>query len=423
MLAAIVAITATGCESRGADELVVWAMGSEGEAVSRLLPAFEREHPDVRVRVQAIPWSAAHEKLLTAFVGESLPDVFQAGNTWLPELRELGAIEPLDARLDASSSLARADFFPGVLDTNVIDGQTWGIPWYVDTRLLFYRSDLLAEAGVHEPPPTWDAWLAAMEAVQAQARARDGHAVLLPPREWQVPVILALGRGAAWLRDDDQHGNFQSEAVRAAFAAYLDLFRRGLAPRDAATASGNVYQDFGRGAFVFYVTGPWNLGEMERRLPTSLAAAWSTAPIPATRPGTAGVSLAGGASLVLAASSSRKQEAWKLIEFLAAPEQQAALERATGDLPAGRSAWHSLGLAEAPRTRAFFAQLQSVQATPKIPEWEQIANQIARHAEAMIREDETLDQGLAALDREVDRILAKRRWLVARSHAPAPHVD
>src|SRR5689334_25379710 len=97
-----VALLITACRETsppGVTEVQLWAMGREGEVVERMLPAFEREHPDVRVRVQQIPWSAAHEKLLTAYVGGAMPDVFQAGNTWLPELVALGALEPLDARI------------------------------------------------------------------------------------------------------------------------------------------------------------------------------------------------------------------------------------------------------------------------------------------------------------------------------------
>src|SRR5262249_28256267 len=201
---------ALACGGRSADRAAVelWAMGREGEVVRGLVPDFERLNPDVRVRVQQIPWSAAHEKLLTAFVGGAMPDVFQAGNTWLPELAALGAIEPLDARL-AGSAVARDDVFPGILDTNVIDGTTWGVPWYVDTRLLFYRRDLLAAAGVTEPPRTWRAWLDAMARVRARDGG-DGFAILLPLREWQPPVILALQRGAELLRDDDCRGNFES---------------------------------------------------------------------------------------------------------------------------------------------------------------------------------------------------------------------
>src|SRR5437868_7004634 len=90
----------TGCRTRPGAPLVIefWAMGREGEVVQQLVPAFERRTPGVRVRVQQIPWSAAHEKLLTAYVGDAMPDAFQVGNTWIPELVALDALEPLDAR-------------------------------------------------------------------------------------------------------------------------------------------------------------------------------------------------------------------------------------------------------------------------------------------------------------------------------------
>ena len=66
--------------------LEFWAMGREGEVVQSLMPEFERRHPEIQVKVRQIPWSAAHEKLLTAYAGDAMPDVFQLGNTWIPEI-------------------------------------------------------------------------------------------------------------------------------------------------------------------------------------------------------------------------------------------------------------------------------------------------------------------------------------------------
>src|SRR5579862_7493644 len=140
-----------------------WAMGREGEVVAQLMPGFEHRTPGVRVHVQQIPWSAAHEKLLTAFVGDVMPDVFQVGTTWVPELAALDALAPVDTRLASSRVTAAADYFAGVLDANVIDHVTYGVPWYVDTRVLFYRTDLLARAGVTQPPTSWATWLDAMQ--------------------------------------------------------------------------------------------------------------------------------------------------------------------------------------------------------------------------------------------------------------------
>ena len=72
-----------GCGSNGSGTtLRFWAMGNEGANVPQLLGAFETANPGIRVEVQPLPWTAAHQKLLTAYAGDSLPDVAQVGNTF-----------------------------------------------------------------------------------------------------------------------------------------------------------------------------------------------------------------------------------------------------------------------------------------------------------------------------------------------------
>src|SRR5512138_2701809 len=79
-------LCAAACTRQDDRVLRFWAMGREGEVAMRLLATFERENPGLHVQVEQLPWSAAHEKLLTAFAGEATPDLAQLGNTWLPEL-------------------------------------------------------------------------------------------------------------------------------------------------------------------------------------------------------------------------------------------------------------------------------------------------------------------------------------------------
>ena len=413
----IVTVLGTGCR-REEDGTVVefWAMGRESEVVQQLVPEFERRQPGVRIRVQQIPWSAAHEKLLTAYVGDAMPDVVQVGVTWLPELVALGALAPVDAGV--AGAAAGDDEFPGVVDATAVDGVRFAVPWYVDTRVLFYRSDLLGTA----PPTTWEGWLEAM--ANLKAAHPDRYAILLPLTEWEPPVILALQRGARLLRDGDRHGDFRSPEFRAGFAFYLDFFRRGLAPRAGAAQSANLYQDFADGYFAILLSGPWNLGELSRRVP-QLGDEWTTAPLPGVAGPGPGTSLAGGAALAVVRESPRAAAAWRWVAYLAESAQQLAFWRLTGDLPARPSAWRAGGLDTAPRTAAFRRQLDHVRATPKIPEWERIAQKITQHAEAAIRERATIDDALAALDRDVDAILEKRRWMLDRpasspSRAGAP---
>jgi multiple sugar transport system substrate-binding protein len=387
-------------------------MGREGEVVQELVRDFEQEFPEIRVEVQQIPWSAAHEKLLTAFVGRATPDLAQLGNTWIAEFVALRALEPLDARIDSTDSLDPADYFPGVWDTNRIDGTVYGVPWYVDTRLLFYRQDILTRAGYDAMPVTWSGWLEAMKAVKRTV-GREGYAILLPVNEWTQPVILGLQAESPILERNATRGAFTEPEFRRAFSFYLELFRAGLAPPLANNEVANVYQEFEKGYFSMYITGPWNLGEFRNRLAPEIQDSWDTAPLPG--PEGPGVSLAGGSSLVLFRRSRHPDAAWRLVEFLSRPEQQIRFSRLSGDLPARREAWEDPALARDPKVRAFWKQLQRVVPTPKIPEWELITSRILEYSELAARGAAPADTALARLDRDVNRILEKRRWLLNRS--------
>jgi multiple sugar transport system substrate-binding protein len=408
-----VAACAREADSGARTTVEFWALGREGELVRELVPDFERRHPDLRVRVQQIPWSAAHEKLLTAFAGRALPDAIQLGSTWVAELVALGALEPLDARLAASPALHRDDTFAGVFELGVIDGTTWTVPWYADTRLLFYRRDLFAAAGHPSPPTSWDEWRAALGSLRRRLPA-GSHPILLPPTEWEVPVILAYQRGAELLRDGDRYGNFTSPEFRAAFAFYQELFRDGFAPPRGAAEIGNLQQDFAAGTFASFASGPWNLAELARRLPAAFQERWATAPFPAPDGRAPGTSLAGGAGLAIVRGSPRGDAAWRWIEYLAAPAQQVAFYALSGDLPARRSAWSDPALASSANAQAFRAQLDRARPPPRVPEWERIASRIARHAEAVVRGSESAEEALRSLDREADQVLEKRRWLLDR---------
>lgn len=408
-------LTACRPEAEGTT-LRFWAMGREAEVVAELLRDFEREHPDIRVDLQQIPWTAAHEKLLTAFAADGLPDVCQLGNTWLAEFATLGTLEPVQARVDASAVVEQGDYFPGIWDTNVVDGQLYGVPWYVDTRLLYYRKDLLAQAGITHPPATWAEWEQAMAAL-VRAGGPSSHAILMPLNEFEPPLSLALQTGEPLLRDDDGRGNFDSPGFRRALAFYARIFEQGWAPKVSETQISNVWDEFFRGRYAFYLSGPWNMREFRRRQPAGMEEAWGTMPLPG--PDGPGAGIAGGTSLVLFRSSRHKEAAWKLVEFLSRPDIQQRFHRLIGNLPPRRSTWTHPALAGDERARAFRDQLERVRPTPQVLEWERIAQELRLTTERVVRGGQPQPQAVAELDARVDAILEKRRWVRAAQHARA----
>lgn len=386
-----------------------WAMGREGEVARELLAGFAQEHPQWRLRIDPLPWSAAHEKLLTAFAGDATPDVAQIGNTWMPEMTALGALTPLEPWLDATPAIGPADFFPGIWQTHRMDGRMMGLPWTVDTRLVYYRRDLFERLGLDGFPPDWSGWLAALRSLKARGWVRTP--VLLPLTEFEPLLALALQDDRP-LVSEDGHARFSGPGFRQALDFYLQLFREGLAPPATHNQIANLWQEFERGTFACFISGPWNMGELRRRLPASRQHLWAAAPLPGPRG--PGFSTAGGSSLVLFERSRHKPQAWALIEYLSRPQVQQTLHRMTGNLPPRRSAWTLAGLTDDPAAQAFARQLERVRPAPALPEWERIANEMQLVAARLVHEGTPPAPALAALDARVNDILGKYRWMRAR---------
>jgi multiple sugar transport system substrate-binding protein len=247
-------------------------------------------------------------------------------------------------------------------------------------------------------------------------KARGGpgnYAILLPLNEYEPLLALALQQPEPLLRDGARFGNFRSAGFRRASDFYLGLFREGLAPRVTNTQISNVYDEFARGYFAFYISGPWNMGEFRRRLPPERQDDWMTAPLPG--PDGPGASIAGGSSLAIFARSRHKEAAWRFIEYLSRADIQLRFFELTGDLPPRRSAWTHPVLARDRYAAAFHEQLERAVAPPAVPEWERIGQQMRIVGERAVAGQLSAEQLRATLDADTDRILQRRRSLLART--------
>jgi multiple sugar transport system substrate-binding protein len=402
--------------------LTFWAMGHEGERVGAILAPFAREHPHIDLDIQVIPFASAHDKLLTAHAGRSTPDVCQLGNTWVAEFVAMNALASLDERVAASKVIDPGDYFEGVWRGNVVDGRLWGLPWYVESRALFYRTDLFAEAGFPRAPETWAELSAATKAITRDADG-DGrperYGISLPPnpKGSPIPLFFAWQNGADLLDATLTHAAVETPAFREALDHYVDFFRRGVSPREIGALT-NFYQAFADGAFASFVSGPWEVKGLRDRAP-QIDGRWAVAPLPAKEAGGSRASLAGGSSLVVFRTADPAAEAWALVEYLSRPEVQLAFYQATLDLPARRSSWRAPVLADDPHARAFYVQLEHARPPPQVPEWEQLADRLGRWVEQLVHGESTTEEATLGLSRDIDAILEKRRWLLSRRRGAA----
>ena len=407
VLAGAPAALLAGCaRARGERSLTWWAMGTTGENAPVLLPPFERS-TGLRVEVQAIPWTGAHEKLLTGFAGDSLPDVVAMSSGWLPELALLGAVAPAPM----GTALFR-DQFPGALASVMFGGRPVGVPWSADSWVHFYRRDLLSEVGYDAPPLDWPEW--ARMAAAIRRRHPDRHAVL-HLLDWPEPLFaFAAQQPEPLLRDRNGRGNFSSAGFRSALAFYKRIYDEGWSPVATGAEAGDTYLSFRSGWFAILPSNAVSIGDLRRRTAMFPDGSWGVARVPGpTGPGAA---LVRGQTLAVSAHAREPQAAWKLVDYLCGTPMQQRMYGVSGDLPTRPSAWDSPALAGNPVTRVFAEQIADSVAPPPVPEWERILSEVQLVAEHMVRGEFGVDAAAAEMDRRIDRILEKRRWMLDRGH-------
>jgi multiple sugar transport system substrate-binding protein len=340
--------------------LEVWGMGAEGEAMSMLADMFTEEYPDVSVNVTPVAWDVAHDRLITSVAGGQMPDVTQLGTTWMGEFALLDALDPTPESIDPDT------FFEGAWDTTVVDGTSYGVPWYVETRLLYYRTDLAEEAGWTEPPGDWDE-LKQMAADLKEAGARHGISLGLGIGSWQQYLPFAWSNGGGVVDDENQF-ILDDPANVEALEYYASFFDEGLT--EAQPEGFDITPAFVQGTFPMFFSGPWHLALIAETGGDDIEGKWTVAPMPQRDSAT---SFVGGSNLVVSRDTDNRDAAWAFVEFVSRPEVQSAWYQEVGALPAVQEAWESGELAEDEHLTVFGEQLEDAQAPPPIPTWEEVA--------------------------------------------------
>jgi multiple sugar transport system substrate-binding protein len=360
-------------------ELDVWAMGNEGELLGALVEGFETEYPDVTVNLTPVPWDQAVTKLQTAIGGSQTPDVSQLGTDMMGQFAATGALEAVPA------NFAPATYFESAWNTGVIDGTAYGVPWYVETRVLYYRTDL---DGVTEAPGSWDELKAAAKALQ------DGGAdwgMSLGTKNSQEYLPFFWSNGGTILNEDGTFG-LDSPAAIEALTYYDSFFEEGLAQNNAA-ANFDLTPAFAAGTHPMAVSGPWHMGLFDD---AGAEGKWAVAPHPG-KDGAPGTSWVGGSNLSVFKDSENKGAAWAFVEYLSRPEVQVQWYEEAAVLPSVQSAWDDPKLADDENLAIFGEQLGSTQAPPPISTWAEISTKINEELEKMTVGDATPEAAAAAM--------------------------
>ena len=355
-------------EGKATGTIEVWAMGTEGEELGDFSQAFEDANPDADVKVTAIPWEAAHNKIANAIASGETPDVSLIGTTWMGEFAQAGGLMPTPEGL-----VDEADFFPGAWGSTEVGGTSYGVPWYVETRVLYYRKDLAEKAGWTKAPESWEELH--QFAVDLVEKGGAEYGLNLQPGQtgsWQSVLPFAWSNGAEITNADGTEYTIDSPEMAEALEYYTSYFDEGLSPTRVLDP-GELESGFADGTYAAFVSGPWHTGLVEDAGVSQDE--YAVAPLPG-KDSLPGTSFVGGGDMAVFKDSDNTDAAWKYVQWLSDPETQQGFYDLVGDLPAVTAAWDSGELSTDPQLQVFGTQLETTVAPPAVPTWEQVAASI-----------------------------------------------
>ncbi|OXM12998.1 sugar ABC transporter substrate-binding protein [Paenibacillus herberti] len=382
-------------ESGGKTTLNVWAMGDSSKPMEEMAIAFSKENPDIAVKVQAIPWGSAHDKLVTAVASKKGPDVLQMGSTWMAEFGNAGALADLTDELGKYPELAPENFFEGTVNSNRYEGRAIGVPWLAETRVLFYRTDLLKSVGYESAPKTWEELEDASRKLTERGPGMYGFNVDV--KEPTFSFMFARQNGSGLIQDGQ--AQFEQAPFREA-VDYLDGFiQKGYSPVDLGL---DMTQTFGgKGIVPMFISGPWVIKQVRDQVP-DVEGKWATAVLPAKENN---ISSLGGSNLSVFEFSKNKDEALKFIAFLSRTDNQLKWMDATGELPASKKAWEDPKLSDDPNMKVVGEQLQQAEPMPIVGPWDRISQNYLKTFEQIFRTDGDHEKLLQEFNSMAQRLL------------------
>ena len=317
-------------------ELEFWTMQLQPQFTqyfNELNENFETISPEVKVRWVDVPWNAMESKILTAVSAKTAPDVVNLNPNFAAQLASRNAWLNLADKIPPQT---REEYLPKVWQANSIEvcqpNQcnliTFGIPWYLTTPVTIYNQTLLNQAGIAQPPATYEELARVAEKV-AQKTDKYAFFVTFVPGD-SNEVLESLVQMGVKLVDENGKAAFNTPEGVEAFRYWVDLYTEGLLPPEVLTQGHrHAIELYQAGEIALLSTGAEFLKSIANNAPTiyqqSLAAPQIT--------GKTGKKNVAVMNLVIPRDTDKVNEAVEYALFVTNRKNQLAFAKAANVLP------------------------------------------------------------------------------------------
>ncbi|NBD27402.1 sugar ABC transporter substrate-binding protein [Paenibacillus glycinis] len=385
-----------GGDSNEKVTLTVWGMGEEAKTLPKFADEFTKENPNIKVNVQALPWDQGHDKLLTAVASKKGPDVVQMGSSWVAEFADAGVLADLSPYVTQYPELNPDNFYPGAVAAGKYNDKYVSSPWYVETRVLFYRTDMLKSVGFDKAPATWDELSDAAQKL-TKAGGSGKYGMSIDPKEQSLGFMFARQNGANWFTADNQP-NFNDPKFVEAVSYVNSFYQNGSAPKDLGL---DIVPAFKEGILPMFISGPWMIKLIQDQAP-EINGKWALAVLPKKENN---MSVLGGSNLSIFEYSKNKDAAAKFVAYMSKAETQLKWMDSTSSLPAVTSAWDNDKLKNDPNYQVIGEQLKTAQPMPVLKSWAQIGDSYLKHFEVIYRSNADVKKEMDSFNADAAKLM------------------
>lgn len=312
----------------GKQELEFWTMQLQPKFTdyfNSLIAEFEQQNPTLTVRWVDVPWADMERKILTAVSAKTAPDIVNLNPGFASQLAQRGAWVELDDKVPAE---VRQQYLPNIWKASTFDGKTFGIPWYLTTRVAICNQDLLRKAGITQPPATYAELATAAKQIKQKTGKYAFFTTVVP--EDSGELIESFVQMGVELIDANGKAAFNTPKGKAAFQYWVDLYKQGLIPKEVLT-EGHRYaiELYQRGDSAILASGAEFLNNIATNAP-SIAKASISAPQITGETGKKNVAVM---NLVIPKDSDVPDAALKFALFVTNDVNQLSFAKAANVLP------------------------------------------------------------------------------------------
>ncbi|MBE9055901.1 sugar ABC transporter substrate-binding protein [Sphaerospermopsis sp. LEGE 08334] len=390
--------TTTKPAASGVATIEFWTMQLQPQFTNyfqSLISTFESQNPSIKVKWVDVPWAAMENKILTSVSAKTPPDVVNLNPDFASQLAGRNAWLDLDAKVPSE---VRSSYLPNIWQASTLNGKSFGIPWYLTTRLTIYNTDLLKQAGITKPPATYTELAQAAQQIKDKTGKYAFFATFVPQDSGEV--LESFVQMGVTLVNAEGKAAFNTPQGKAAFQYWVDLYQKGLLPKESLTQGHrhaiDLYQS---GETAFLASGPEFLKTISNNAP-EIAKASAIAPQITGDTGKKNVAVM---NIVIPRATKNPDAAVKFALFVTNDENQLAFAKAANVLPSTVKALSDSYFKEVPanastveKGRIISAeQMQKAEVlTPKMKDFKLLQRAIYENLQAAMLKQKTVDQAV-----------------------------